>query len=207
MSPAGEGPARLRLIAQRLRRGCRPQDILEGLDPRALAADLEAAAEALAGPEPGGEAPAAPGPEPELPAAVIDPAATYRLHADGGSRGNPGPAGAGAALLDGGGRPVGSWSRYLGLATNNVAEYQGLIMGLAEAARLGVRRLEVRMDSELVVRQMIGQYQVRNAGLKPLFAEARRLLERFEQVDFRHVPREQNHLADALANRAMDRRG
>jgi ribonuclease HI len=107
--------------------------------------------------------------------------------------------------LDGGGRPVGSWSRYLGLATNNVAEYQGLIMGLAEAARLGVRRLEVRMDSELVVRQMIGQYQVRNARLKPLFAEAGRLLEHFEQVDFRHVPREQNRLADALANRAMDR--
>ncbi|MFZ5584336.1 MAG: ribonuclease HI family protein [Thermodesulfobacteriota bacterium] len=70
-----------------------------------------------------------------------------------------------------------------------------------------VRRLEVRMDSELVVRQMIGQHQARNAGLKPLFAEARRLLERFEQVDFRHVPREQNQLADALANRAMDRRG
>ncbi|MFH1057426.1 MAG: ribonuclease HI family protein [Pseudomonadota bacterium] len=212
MSPAGEGPARLRLLAQRLRRGCRPQDLLEGIDRRELTDDLEAAAAALAG-EPAPAAPAVAGPDASAPSplqpaasgAGVDPAATYRLHADGGSRGNPGPAGAGAALLDPSGRQVGAWSRYLGRVTNNVAEYQALLLGLGEAAKLGVRRLEVRLDSELLVRQIGGQYKVKSPALQPLFAEARRLLAGFERASVRHIPREQNHLADALANQAMDR--
>jgi len=94
--------------------------------------------------------------------------------------------------------------RYLGRQTNNVAEYQGLLLGLQHAQELGYRAVEVRADSQLLIRQLKGEYAVRHAGLKPLHAEALRLLRGFEKVDLKHVPREENSLADEMSNRAID---
>ncbi|MCB2188943.1 MAG: ribonuclease HI family protein [Deltaproteobacteria bacterium] len=127
--------------------------------------------------------------------------------ADGGSRGNPGPAGAGAVLLDPDGREVAALSRFLGRVTNNVAEYQALLLGLTEAQARGVRELEIKMDSELVVRQLQGTYRVKNPGLQPLYRQAKELLRQFAAVHIMHVRREFNSRADELANQAMDRRG
>ncbi len=123
---------------------------------------------------------------------------------DGGSRGNPGPAGFGVRIEDAHGRLVEEWHGAIGTATNNVAEYRGLLAALAWAVEHGVRTLEVRSDSELLVRQMLGVYRVKNAGLKPLFNEARALSVRIPRVRFTHVRREQNAEADRLANEAMD---
>jgi ribonuclease HI len=131
-------------------------------------------------------------------------AAPWRLFADGAARGNPGPAAAGFVLDDPEGRPAAAGGLVLGAATNNVAEYRALLAGLAKALELGVCAIEVRMDSELVVRQMTGVYRVKNEGLKPLFAEAQALSRRFERFAIRHVPRDQNARADAEANRALD---
>ena len=126
------------------------------------------------------------------------------LFADGGSRGNPGPAAAAAVLLDPAGELVEEIGAYLGVATNNVAEWTGLILGLEAAAKRGVLRLQIRLDSELVVKQLRGEYRVKNAGLQPLYQRARRLLRSFTEVDIRHVPRAQNVLADRLVNRLLD---
>ncbi len=131
----------------------------------------------------------------------------WSLFCDGGARGNPGPAGAGAVLLDPAGGQAAALSRYLGVATNNLAEYQGLIMGLEEALAQGARELRVFADSELMVRQLNGQYQVKSPHLKPLHQKARALLARFARVEVGHVRREENSAADRLANQAMDRRG
>ena len=133
-------------------------------------------------------------------------AAPWLLWADGAARGNPGPAAAGYVLDDAEGRPAAAGGIALGAATNNVAEYRALLAGLARALELGVTAIEVRMDSELVVRQMCGVYRVKNEGLKPLFAEAQALSKRFARFGIRHVPREQNSRADAEANRALDAR-
>jgi ribonuclease HI len=130
--------------------------------------------------------------------------APWRLYADGAARGNPGPAAAGFVLDDSEGREAACGGIALGPATNNVAEYRALLAGLARALELGVTAIDVRMDSELVVRQMTGIYRVKNAGLKPLFAEAQALSRRFAHFAIRHVPREQNARADAEANRALD---
>jgi ribonuclease HI len=127
------------------------------------------------------------------------------LYADGGSRGNPGPAGAGAVLFDDKGETVEELSRFLGSATNNVAEYEGLIMGLEAALKRGASSLEVKLDSELLVKQINGQYRVKSPHLKPLFQKAKALLDRFDQVRVSHVRREFNKDADRLANQAMDR--
>ncbi len=126
------------------------------------------------------------------------------LFADGAARGNPGPAGAGAVLLDEQGRVVAEVTRFLGRATNNVAEYTALIIGLEEARRRGIAELEVRMDSMLVVQQMNGAWRVKHPGLRPLALRAGELLASIPSRSIRHVPREQNGLADALANRAID---
>jgi ribonuclease HI len=126
------------------------------------------------------------------------------LFADGGSRGNPGPAASAAVLLDPGGELIEEIGAYLGVATNNVAEWTALVLGLEAAAKRGIRRLGVRMDSELVVKQLGGEYRVKHAGLQPLYARARRLLRDFAEVEIRHVPRKQNALADALVNRVLD---
>jgi ribonuclease HI len=126
------------------------------------------------------------------------------LYADGACRGNPGPAGSGAALLDEEGRVVAEATRFLGHGTNNVAEYTALIIGLEEARRHDVEDLEVRMDSKLVVEQMNGKWRVRDAKLIPLAIQARELFAQFRKKRIRHIPREENTIADLLANRAID---
>lgn len=132
----------------------------------------------------------------------MSPRAT--LFADGAARGNPGPAGSGALLLDGQGRPIAELTLSLGTATNNVAEYSALILGLEEARRRGIDEIDVRMDSLLVVRQMQGLWKIRHPGLRPLALRAGELLAGFRRRTIEHVPREENARADALANRAID---
>jgi ribonuclease HI len=133
---------------------------------------------------------------------------TVKIHVDGGARGNPGPAGAGVVLRDAADEAVlMERGYYLGEATNNVAEYRGLIAALQLAVDLGARGVEVCSDSELLVRQVNGQYRVKAAHLKPLFARVRELAAPLEAFTVRHVRREQNTEADRLANLAMDRRG
>lgn len=127
------------------------------------------------------------------------------LFADGGARGNPGPAAGGAVLLGEDGRVLCERGEYLGTATNNVAEYTGLIVGLEEAKRLGtVTTLDVRMDSLLVVQQMRGIWKIRHPDLRPLAIRAGALLAEFPQRTIEHVPRGLNHLADAVVNRILD---
>jgi broad specificity phosphatase PhoE/ribonuclease HI len=127
------------------------------------------------------------------------------VEADGGSRGNPGPAGYGAVVRDAeSGEVLAERFASLGVATNNVAEYSGLIAGLRAAAELNAERVVVKMDSKLVVEQMSGRWQIKNAGLRPLAAEAAALVGKFAGVTFEWIPRERNKAADALANRAMD---
>jgi ribonuclease HI len=131
--------------------------------------------------------------------------AVWTLRADGGSRGNPGPGAIGYVLYDESGREVEAKGEFLGVCTNNVAEYRSLIAGLGAAARHGVKTLRVQMDSELVVRQMLGQYKVKNEGLKPLHADAKAALLRVGVVRFESVPRDDNGRADGLVNEALDR--
>ncbi len=131
---------------------------------------------------------------------------TLRLHVDGASRGNPGEAGFGVHVTGEDGREVASLYGYLGKATNNVAEYQALVHGLRFALARGASSVEVYSDSELLVRQIDGQYRVKNPGLQPLHREAKGLLACFERARVVHVPRERNREADALANRAVDER-
>ena len=124
-------------------------------------------------------------------------------HVDGGSRGNPGPAGYGVRIERQDGTVV-ELKESLGIATNNVAEYNGLLAALRWAIANGVSRLHVRSDSELLVKQMKGEYRVKNPGLQPLYEDARALVRRIGQVRFEHVRREMNTDADRLANEAMD---
>ena len=126
------------------------------------------------------------------------------LFADGGSRGNPGPAASAAVLLEPEGALVEEVGAYLGIATNNVAEWTALVLGLEAAAKRGIRRLSVRLDSELVVKQIGGEYRVKHPALQPLYHRAKHLLRGFDDVDVRHVPRAENVLADALVNRLLD---
>lgn len=128
-----------------------------------------------------------------------------RAWVDGGARGNPGPAGYGARIEDSAGNLVREESGFLGVATNNVAEYNGLLAALRAAIELGAVSLEVLADSELMVRQMNGQYRVKNEGLKPLHREATALSSRLPSFRIRHVRREQNRDADRLVNLAIDR--
>jgi ribonuclease H / adenosylcobalamin/alpha-ribazole phosphatase len=126
---------------------------------------------------------------------------------DGGARGNPGPAGFGVVVTTPGGTILAQLAEGIGWATNNVAEYRGVIAGLEQALALGARRVRVRADSLLVVNQQNGLWKVRNPVLRELWAETRRLAGQFERVIWEHVPRERNRRADALANRAMDAQG
>jgi probable phosphoglycerate mutase len=127
------------------------------------------------------------------------------VEADGGSRGNPGPAGYGAVVLDAATDEVlAERQEGLGVATNNVAEYRGLIAGLQAARDLGATDVEVRMDSKLVVEQMSGRWQVKHPAMKPLALEAAGLVRELGSVRFGWVPRHRNSRADGLANRAMD---
>lgn len=126
------------------------------------------------------------------------------LFGDGGSRGNPGPAASGAVLLSKSGAVLREVGTYLGRATNNVAEWTALVTGLEAALEMDVKRLAVRMDSELVVKQITGVYRVKHPDLQPLARRAAALLRKFESVDIRHVPRKENTLADGLVNQVLD---
>jgi ribonuclease HI len=128
------------------------------------------------------------------------------IHVDGGSRGNPGPAGFGVRATDGEGNVVAEHYGFIGVATNNVAEYRGLLHALRLAARLGAENVRICSDSELVVKQMKGEYRVKHADMIPLHREASQLLRGLPEASLRHVRREDNKDADALANRAMDER-
>ncbi len=129
----------------------------------------------------------------------------WTLRADGGSRGNPGPGALGFTLSDPRGQEREARGEYVGTVTNNVAEYRALIAGLEAAARHGAQSLRVVMDSELVIRQMTGEYKVKNAGLKPLHAEARRKALAIAEVTYRSVGREENGRADQLVNETLDK--
>jgi len=128
------------------------------------------------------------------------------IYTDGAARGNPGPAGIGARILDSDGNVLSEDCEYIGEATNNVAEYRALLMGLERAAELGASTVEVRSDSELVVKQLRGEYRVRSVALRDLFERAKQLSTAFQSVDYVHVRRELNRDADRLANRAIDAR-
>jgi probable phosphoglycerate mutase len=128
------------------------------------------------------------------------------VEADGGSRGNPGPAGYGAVVMDAQtGEVLAERSEFLGIETNNVAEYNGLIAGLTAARELGASEVAVRMDSKLVIEQMSGRWQVKHPAMRPLAREAAALRQAFASVTFEWIPRERNKHADRLANEAMDR--
>ena len=141
------------------------------------------------------------------PAANGSPAAVsgaVRVHIDGASRGNPGPAGIGVLFLGADGVVLERLHRGIGEATNNVAEYSALLAALERAAAMGIRRLEVFSDSELLVRQLQGRYQVKHPALRALYAAARKHIAGFSRFAIHHVPRELNADADALANRGID---
>jgi ribonuclease HI len=130
--------------------------------------------------------------------------AAYRANIDGGSRGNPGPASYGVVIRDPRGEVVAKLKKYIGRSTNNVAEYYGLIASLDYAQQHGIRALRVESDSELLVRQMRGQYKVKSPELRPLYERARKMAQTFASFKIDHVYREQNAEADALANEALD---
>jgi ribonuclease HI len=127
-----------------------------------------------------------------------------RLSTDGGARGNPGPAAYGFVLEAEDGQVLAAHGEAIGRATNNVAEYRGLVAGMEKAAELGVRELEVVSDSELLVKQMRGEYRVKNEALKALWEEANDLEDRFAKVRYTAVRRHHNELADSLVNEALD---
>jgi probable phosphoglycerate mutase len=138
-----------------------------------------------------------------LPAAASE--GWHTAHCDGGSRGNPGPSGYGALIEDTEGRVVARLSEFLGVQTNNYAEYSGLLAVLQWAIENGAKRLRVVSDSELMVKQMKGLYKVKNPGLRPLWEEAKRRAARLEGFEMRHTLRGGNKEADRLANEAMDK--
>ena len=126
-----------------------------------------------------------------------------KIFSDGGARGNPGPAACGVVIKDEAGLIV-ERSKYLGEATNNQAEYQGVILGLAEALKLKAEEVDFYLDSELAVNQLNRNYKVKNLELQSLFVKIWNLSQKFRKVSFRHVPREQNRAADRLVNKELD---
>ncbi len=139
-------------------------------------------------------------------AAKVEAEKRTRLFTDGAARGNPGPAGAGAVIMSPDGHIVAKIGKFLGDSTNNVAEYMGLILGLRRAKAMGIKELEVLSDSELLVKQLQGEYAVKADHLVPLHQEAQALLKAFPWIQLRHIPREENAQADAMSNRAIDER-
>ena len=129
------------------------------------------------------------------------------IFSDGGARGNPGPAGIGAVLYNEDKKIIAEISHYLGETTNNQAEYRALIAALKKARELGGQEIACYLDSELVVKQLNREYKVKNKDLAPLFLEVYNLSLGFQKISFIHIPREQNSVADRLANEAMDRGG
>jgi ribonuclease HI len=182
----------------------RTRAVLPGLSLDAAQKLLRGAARQLRQEKPGPSTEVVPGRVAAPSTKEVVPGRTVRVYSDGAARGNPGPAGAGAVLTDLSGNVLARLGRFLGKQTNNVAEYQGLILGLEHARQLGFREVDVRADSQLLIRQLKGEYAVRHAGLKPLNAEALRLLRSFDRYELTHVPREENSLADEMSNRAID---
>ena len=131
---------------------------------------------------------------------------TLTLQFDGGSRGNPGPAGIGVVVVAADGTPLVTLGRFIGRATNNVAEYRALITAMQKAKELGATKIIIRGDSELIIKQMRGEYRVKHPDMKVLYNEAIVLLKQFESAKIEHNLRHKNELADKLANLAMDRR-
>ena len=132
---------------------------------------------------------------------------SFFLYADGGSRGNPGPAGIGAVILDSKKKKVKEVFKYIGETTNNNAEYNALICGLEEVRALGGDEVIVNLDSELVVKQINGEYRVKNADIKPLFEKAINTLKNFKSFEIRHIDRAKNKDADKLVNKAINLSG
>jgi ribonuclease HI len=128
----------------------------------------------------------------------------YHLYSDGACRGNPGPGGAGAVITNGEGNVVWEGKKYLGHCTNNIAEYEALILGLEGALAHGYKKLDVYMDSELLAKQINGSYRVKNEKLKVLMQEVRSLLSSFDSIEVKHILRCHNAQADRLANLAID---
>jgi ribonuclease HI len=126
------------------------------------------------------------------------------INTDGGSRNNPGPAGIGVVFSDEQGEVMAKYKEYIGEATNNIAEYSALIKGLEKAKDFEAAEIECRLDSELVVKQLNGEYKMKNEGLKPLFVKVNDLVKNFNKISFLHVRREFNKEADKLVNQAID---
>lgn len=143
-------------------------------------------------------------PSPAKPSDFTPLEGAYSMYVDGASRGNPGAAGAGAHIDNPDGTTLVELCRHLGEATNNIAEYSALLLGLKEAEVLGIKNLDAYADSELMVKQIKGIYRVKNEGLKPLYEEAKRIIAAFERFTISHVRREFNSKADGLANRGID---
>lgn len=133
----------------------------------------------------------------------------YIIYTDGGARGNPGPAAIGVAIYNVANThdPIKTYGKYLGETTNNQAEYRALLVALEFAQELGAKILVCYLDSELVVKQLTGLYKIKEAGLKDLAMDILRLKNKFDQVEFKHIPREKNKLADQLVNEALDNAG
>lgn len=129
----------------------------------------------------------------------------HTLYSDGGARGNPGPAGIGAVIMDDKNQIVGQVSEYIGVTTNNIAEYHAIYSGLAKAKELGITDLQCKLDSELVVNQLNQKYRVKNVDLGPWFVKIWNLRQDFKTITFEHIRREQNTLADSLVNQAIDK--
>lgn len=127
------------------------------------------------------------------------------INTDGGSRGNPGPGACATVLKDRNGNIIAQKGKFLGVCTNNEAEYHGLILGLETALEMGADDAEVLMDSELVVKQLQGEYRVKNAKLSPLYQQVKALEAKIGQVSYSAIPREQNKLADATVNKVLDK--
>ena len=127
-----------------------------------------------------------------------------KIFTDGGARGNPGPAGAGVIILDELGKVVRKLKKYLGKQTNNFAEYSAVILALQEAKKMGAEELEFFMDSELAVKQLNGEYKIKNIELGKLFIQIYNLSHNFKKITYKHISRQMNKLADSLANQAMD---
>ena len=128
----------------------------------------------------------------------------HAIYSDGAARGNPGPAGAGGIIINNVGEIISEVSEYLGEQTNNAAEYLALILTLERACELGFDQIRIFADSELLVKQLRGEYRVKNAGLIPLHRRARELINALSVTSMEHIPREQNSAADCLANDAID---
>jgi len=128
------------------------------------------------------------------------------IYTDGGSRGNPGPSALGVVVTEESGKVLKEYSHYLGEVTNNQAEYEAVIFALQKAKQLGIKEVELRVDSELIGRQLLGKYKIKDPDLQPLFLKAWNLRLDYDKVDIKIIPREQNKKADKLVNRELDSR-